>query len=109
MLSYLVKVSCVGGGGRFHLVECEPLQFRDLRGDKGQVSAFVALSPVRHGGEIGGVGFQDDMLEGNAADGLREGGLLEGDDTADAHEEIPAPPGPFIDFETAREAMQDAS
>ena len=76
------------GGDAGHFVGGERVDLCEAVDDVGDVGGFVAAAAVGDGGEVGGVGLEDDARERHdGGEGVGEGGLPEGDGAADAEHE----------------------
>ena len=95
-----------GDGGDFF--EGDAAEGGDVCGDEWYVGAFVALSAVWDWGEVGGVGFEEDVFEGDGGGDGAEGGVFECCDAADAYVEAHFD-GAVCFLEAAAEAVEDAA
>ena len=80
------REECTGvlAGLLCHFVDRNAAQFGYARGDEWDVGTLVSLASVGYGAEIGGVGFEKDMVEGDCFGDFGQSGVFEGDNASDA-------------------------
>ena len=62
----------------------EVVDFGKFLDDQGDITGLVAFAAVGRGGQVGGVGFGDDVGQGYLVQESGDWGFFEGDDAVDA-------------------------
>ena len=76
-----------GGGCVGDFLGGDATEGGDVVGYEGDVGALVAFATVGDGRQVGGIGFEQDAVEGDGTGHVGEGSVFIGDNTADANVE----------------------
>ena len=84
-----------GGGGLGYLLDGDAAEVGNFLRDEGDIGALVALAAMGNGGEVGGIGLEEESVEGEGACHLGHGGVLEGHHAAytEIEPHLHSPPG----------------